>query len=121
LTSARLPRRETLTLIPGPGASSAQALLGGDRFGRDRVVGQRGLDLRDDVLRPLDVREPPLPLPELLWRGREAGLTPRRLDEVIWLCILGLILVLRIGNFDEPMNASSGWIIKSKRLSESAT
>jgi hypothetical protein len=30
------------------------------------------------------------------------------LDLAIWLCDPGLIFVLHIGNFDEPMNAPAG-------------
>jgi hypothetical protein len=42
------------------------------------------------------------------------------LDLAIWLCSLGLIFVLSIGDLDESMNASSSWIIKRRSRSESA-
>jgi hypothetical protein len=38
----------------------------------------------------------------------------------IWFCNLGLIFVIRIGDLDEPMNASFSWIIKRRSRSESA-
>jgi hypothetical protein len=42
-------------------------------------------------------------------------------DLAIWFCNLGLIFVLRIGNFDDPMNALRCRNSKQKRRSESET